>query len=410
MMISNHYRLSTVHPSKRVYRNTTASLHRAQSGVTPELMTALGFIDEQEREQIYRAKSAAMQVRRTANRRLQKRYQPHFQTILFPIGLCVAAAASLLFAAPHVHASEGMLPQRSMPFSVDARPLDATVARLGSQPVGLASRTAAERPLRRAIDVTESATALQESPRARSRAAIPSLDPTDGGEITSTFGYRTYPAPEFHRGIDLAAPTGHPVAVAADGIVTFAGWAGGFGNKIEIDHGNGYATWYGHLSRINVSDGQRVKRGSVIGEVGETGYATGPHLHYQIMLNGIAVDPLPYLRGYPARCWLRRRRGKRARSSKDDIVICTLSFILQKLVDIYILMMLAYALASWLPSLRGPWLDYVSRAVEPVLVPVRKVIPPIGGLDLSFLVVLLALRWLAVAIVPSSCAIYNAYF
>lgn len=126
---------------------------------------------------------------------------------------------------------------------------------------------------------------------------LPSLDPTNGGEISSPFGYRTFPFPEFHRGLDLAAPTGRPVLVTANGRVVYAGWQGGFGKKIEVDHGNGYVTWYGHLSKIEVAIGEQVARGAVIGEVGATGEATGPHLHYQIMRNGIAIDPLPYLRG-----------------------------------------------------------------------------------------------------------------
>ncbi len=130
-------------------------------------------------------------------------------------------------------------------------------------------------------------------------AAIPSIDPTSGGEVTSVFGYRTDPFPEYHRGVDLAQPTGHPIMASAEGVVSYAGWGGGFGNKIEIKHGNGYETWYGHLSHIDVSAGQRVSRGTVIGKVGSTGEATGPHLHYQIMLDGVAIDPMPYLKGIP---------------------------------------------------------------------------------------------------------------
>jgi murein DD-endopeptidase MepM/ murein hydrolase activator NlpD len=138
-------------------------------------------------------------------------------------------------------------------------------------------------------------TAAEPIPKLWESNNLPSLDPTSGGEITSPFGYRTYPYPEFHRGLDLAAPTGRPVLVTANGRIIFAGWQGGFGNKIEVDHGNGYMTWYGHLSKLDVAVGERVARGAVIGEVGATGDATGPHLHYQIMRNGVAIDPLPYL-------------------------------------------------------------------------------------------------------------------
>jgi murein DD-endopeptidase MepM/ murein hydrolase activator NlpD len=131
---------------------------------------------------------------------------------------------------------------------------------------------------------------------------IPSIDPTNGGEVTSTFGWRTTPWPEFHKGIDLAQPQGHPVMASAAGIVVTAdpGWNGGFGNFIDIDHGNGFHTYYGHLSSIYVHAGAHVIRGMVIAAVGMTGEATGPHLHYQIMHNGVAIDPAPFLHGVPA--------------------------------------------------------------------------------------------------------------
>jgi murein DD-endopeptidase MepM/ murein hydrolase activator NlpD len=136
--------------------------------------------------------------------------------------------------------------------------------------------------------------------RERLLASLPSLNP-DGGSITAYFGWRVNPWPEFHQGLDLAADYGTPVHAAADGVIHSAGWDGGFGIKVDIDHENGYHTWYGHLSRVAVAPGQHVRKGEVIAFVGATGEATGPHVHYQIMLNGRAIDPLPYLNGVPAR-------------------------------------------------------------------------------------------------------------
>lgn len=118
------------------------------------------------------------------------------------------------------------------------------------------------------------------------------------GTITSPFGWRSNPfggAPEFHQGLDIAAPTGTTVTAAAGGTVIMAQWYGGYGNYILIDHGGGYSTGYGHLSAIYVSNGQAVKRGQAIGAVGSTGASTGPHLHFEVRIDGKPVDPAPRL-------------------------------------------------------------------------------------------------------------------
>lgn len=129
---------------------------------------------------------------------------------------------------------------------------------------------------------------------------IPSIDPSGGGVLTSGFGWRTSPWPEFHRGLDLAQPEGHAVVAAADGTVTMASWNGGFGNFVDIDHHNGFHTYYGHLSRIDVHVGENVRQGELIAAVGQTGEATGPHLHYQLMHNDSPIDPTPFMHGIPA--------------------------------------------------------------------------------------------------------------
>lgn len=126
---------------------------------------------------------------------------------------------------------------------------------------------------------------------------IPSIWPVRG-RLTAGFGERLDPLDgegAFHAGVDIAAPTGTEVESSADGIVLEAGRDAGYGNSILIDHGFGITTRYGHLSRIDVVVGQEVKRGEIIGEVGMTGRATGPHLHYEVHVQDTPVNPAKYL-------------------------------------------------------------------------------------------------------------------
>lgn len=118
--------------------------------------------------------------------------------------------------------------------------------------------------------------------------------PTNGF-ISSGYGLRWNGA-EFHQGIDIAAEMGTPIVATADGVVTIAGWnAGGYGNMVDIDHGSGVSTRYGHASAVVVTVGQRVRRGQIIAYVGSTGHSTGPHLHYEVRLSGQPVNPTSYL-------------------------------------------------------------------------------------------------------------------
>lgn len=117
-------------------------------------------------------------------------------------------------------------------------------------------------------------------------------------KINSTFGKRVDPLTgdiRHHNGVDLHAKYGDPVYAAANGKIVFTGVSGGYGNLIVVAHGNGYQTYYGHLSKIYAKTGQRVHRGSLIGRVGATGRVTGPHLHFEIRKGGKAVDPLLYI-------------------------------------------------------------------------------------------------------------------
>ena len=118
------------------------------------------------------------------------------------------------------------------------------------------------------------------------------------GTITSPFGMRPNPfggGLEFHQGLDIAAPMGTTVTAAASGTIISAGWYGGYGNYILIDHGGGMSTGYGHLSQIFVSNGQQVQKGQAIGAVGSTGMSTGPHLHFEVRIGGKPTDPAAYL-------------------------------------------------------------------------------------------------------------------
>ena len=123
---------------------------------------------------------------------------------------------------------------------------------------------------------------------------IPSIWPTTG-EVSSPYGLR-WGGTDFHPGIDIANDMGTPIVATADGVVEYAGWnSGGYGNMVDINHGNGIMTRYGHASQVVVSVGQQVKRGQLIAYMGSTGFSTGPHVHYEVHINGNRVNPISYL-------------------------------------------------------------------------------------------------------------------
>lgn len=148
------------------------------------------------------------------------------------------------------------------------------------------------------LAVAQSAVATLDHLR-RALPATPVRAPLAGPlQPTSSFGYRTDPflgRPALHSGVDLRDSYGAPVRAAAGGVISVAGGRGGYGNMVEIDHGDGMSTRYGHLSEINVSQGEPVKPGAVIGRVGSSGRSTGPHLHYEVRIDGEAIDPARFL-------------------------------------------------------------------------------------------------------------------
>ena len=121
----------------------------------------------------------------------------------------------------------------------------------------------------------------------------PSIWPA-AGYVSSPYGLR-FNGTEFHQGIDIAADMGTPIVATADGVVTAAGWNGGYGNMVDVDHGGGIVTRYGHASALAVTVGQQVRRGEVIAYVGSTGRSTGPHVHYEVRVDGQPVNPAGYL-------------------------------------------------------------------------------------------------------------------
>jgi murein DD-endopeptidase MepM/ murein hydrolase activator NlpD len=127
---------------------------------------------------------------------------------------------------------------------------------------------------------------------------LPLSRPIPAAPISSPFGVRADPflgTPAMHTGVDFEVPAGNLARATADGTVTMAGYDGGYGNMVEVDHGNGITTRYGHLSQIDVKVGEVVSKGTVLGHTGSTGRSTGPHLHYEIRVDGDPIDPMRYI-------------------------------------------------------------------------------------------------------------------
>lgn len=143
-------------------------------------------------------------------------------------------------------------------------------------------------------------TVRQGRPAFAGSVTIPSRMPVDNVRLSSSYGMRTHPViggRRAHNGVDLAAPTGTPIYATADGTVSKAEWYSSYGLYVALEHGGEIQTRYAHMSRLNVYEGQQLRKGDVIGYVGSTGRSTGPHLHYEVRVAGASVNPLPYMQG-----------------------------------------------------------------------------------------------------------------
>jgi murein DD-endopeptidase MepM/ murein hydrolase activator NlpD len=134
-------------------------------------------------------------------------------------------------------------------------------------------------------------------PSGRSTRKFLLRKPIASGELRSTFGMRYHPILHYsrpHNGVDWAAPIGTPIFSAGNGVVIKAAWTSGYGRRVEVEHNNGYVTTYNHMSAFarGLKEGQRIKQGQLVGYLGSSGLSTGPHLHYEVIVNGRFVDPL----------------------------------------------------------------------------------------------------------------------
>lgn len=182
--------------------------------------------------------------------------------------------------------------------SLDSSPLASVDRELGAQSFAVAYDLSALE--RRASLLTRSFDAALDSLQAHHDLfeSTPSILPTSGWLSSRFARARVHPIHNEarpHKGVDISADRGTPILAAARGRVVRAGWVPGLGQMVELDHGFGFRTRYGHAARLHVQAGQTVERGQLIAQVGDTGIATGPHLHYEVWLNGVARDPLDYV-------------------------------------------------------------------------------------------------------------------
>lgn len=195
-------------------------------------------------------------------------------------------------AADRVRATTEELATRRKQLEGELRQRDALLGRAVGRRADIEAET---RNLRRRSD--RLAARIRQAQAATGAAVDPTISDRGmtypvNGVLTSGFGPRWG---RMHEGLDIAVPTGTPVAAAAPGVVLSAGWGDGYGNLVVVDHGGGIATAYAHNSSISVSAGQRVERGAILALAGSTGRSTGPHVHFEVRVNGAATNPIPYL-------------------------------------------------------------------------------------------------------------------
>lgn len=177
--------------------------------------------------------------------------------------------------------------------SAHANDVPAGVAGLAEGAAAVAAEGSADAQFRSLFDTWQKLDV-----REQAAIAIPSMQPVDAVKLTSSFGVRSDPfdgAAAMHAGVDIPGPQGTPVYATADGVIGRSGRFGGYGNLITVNHGKGIETRYGHLSKILVASNTRVRRGQLIGLMGSTGRSTGSHLHYEVRVDGAAVNPMPFM-------------------------------------------------------------------------------------------------------------------
>lgn len=208
------------------------------------------------------------------------------------------AAAVPTTGTPAIEATTATVPAQSLPVATAIRPVTshAAVKAAAGGPFEVATGTASTNDMQvRSLFMTWK---KLDSFNQGSAIAIPAVQPVDHLAFTSNFGVRSDPfrgTAAFHAGVDIPGPVGTPVYATADGLIDKAERSGGYGNMVEINHGKGIQTRYGHLSKILVAPYTRVHRGQLIALMGSTGRSTGPHLHYEVRIDGSAVNPLPFL-------------------------------------------------------------------------------------------------------------------
>lgn len=196
---------------------------------------------------------------------------------------------------PSVRPPEGLLGGQGGPVGSSTASLDEVRAAFKSLEQEMGKRQASLNELQDELKAQETAPgAFMLGMPGSSGITTPSLWPANG-TVSSPFGFR-WGGTDFHPGIDIANDMGTPIVATADGTVVTAGWnSGGYGNMVDIDHGNGIMTRYGHAMQVVVVPGQHVRRGQIIAYMGSTGYSTGPHVHYEVRINGSPVNPAGYL-------------------------------------------------------------------------------------------------------------------
>ncbi len=237
---------------------------------------------------------------REAARRTQEKVQGHLDAMAVRLGELQAEVMRLEGLGERLAKAAGLKPQELPPLA--GKPgRGGAMSSLPSRTLGLAEFTGLVDELARDVatrgdqlDVLE-ALLVQTSAY---RKFLPSLRPVADGWFSSTFGYRIDPFTghsSFHEGVDFVAETGTPIVAAASGKVVYAGWHPQYGKMVEIDHGNGLVSRYAHASNLEVGEGELVVRGQGIAKVGSTGRSTGPHLHFEVRLNGVPQNPSRFL-------------------------------------------------------------------------------------------------------------------